>query len=381
MTSVMGQRRKFAAQCVHQNGNRQRVMQWVQLPTGENKPSWAALFGAVPMVYLFFDPYQRNAPLSEWLWTGLALGIFLILYFVAAIHWSKPAVMARVCVAMTVLAVAFSAYRYNGILFFIYVAAFGPIAVGGNMVRSAAIIGGAILLMSIEWALLRAFSAFPFIVAIEALLIGGATTFVARQQAAMRNIHKAVERERIARDLHDILGHTLSVVILKSELAGRLLEQNPGRAKAEIEEVERIARNALTEVREAIVGYRTGDLLAELSRCQSTLETAGLVVERQVEAVDLPLAHERAFALIAREAVTNIVRHANAKRCHLILKKVGNQVQLEIRDDGKGGEHREGMGMRGIRERVIAIGGTLSWHTEAGTTLTIAIPLAVGESA
>lgn len=354
-------------------------MQLVQLPTGENKPSWAALFGAVPMVYLFFDPYQRNAPWSEWLWTGIALAIFLMLYLTAAIHWSKPAVMARVCVAMTALAVAFAAYRYNGILFFIYVAAFGPIAVGGNMVRSAAIIGGAILLMGVEWALLRPFSAFPFIVAVEALLVGGATTFVARQQASMRHIHKAVERERIARDLHDILGHTLSVVILKSELASRLVELNPVRAKAEIEEVERIARNALTEVREAIVGYRTGDLSAELLRCQSTLETAGIIVERHDEIVDLPLAHERALALIAREAVTNIVRHANAKRCHLTLKKVGRQVQLEIRDDGSGGAHREGMGMRGIRERVTAIGGALSWRTEAGTSLTVAVPLGAGD--
>ena len=128
----------------------------------------------------------------------------------------------------------------------------------------------------------------------------------------MRRHPQAVARERIARDLHDILGHTLSVVILKSELASRLLEQNPVRAKAEIEEVERIARNALTEVREAIVGYRTGDLLAELARCQSTLETAGIIVERHDEIVDLPLAHERALALIVREAVTNIVRHANA---------------------------------------------------------------------
>jgi two-component system sensor histidine kinase DesK len=217
----------------------------------------------------------------------------------------------------------------------------------------------------------------PYVVAIEAVLVGAAITLVARQQIALRQILKTAERERIARDLHDILGHTLSVITLKSELASRLLDHDPRRAKAEIEDVERISRNALSEVREAIVGYHAGDLIAEFDRAKSTLETAGIVVERHCEAAGMPVAQERVLALVLREAVTNVLRHAQAKRCRMTLQKTDTAYRLEVRDDGRGGVHQEGLGMRGIRERVAAIGGNVSWNAGPGTELTITVPIAV----
>jgi len=207
-------------------------------------------------------------------------------------------------------------------------------------------------------------------------MVGGAITVVTRQQMAVARIHKIAERERIARDLHDILGHTLSVIILKSELAGRLLEQDPRRAKTEIDDVERISRNALSEVREAVLGYRAGDLLAEFDRAISTLQTAGVVVERSYEAVAMPAAQERVLALALREAVTNVLRHAQATHCRITLRETGGVYQLVLRDDGRGGVHREGMGMRGIRDRVAAIGGTALWNAGPGTELTITVPVA-----
>jgi two-component system sensor histidine kinase DesK len=354
-------------------------MTWITLPTGERKPAWAGLFGAVSLLYVFVDPYQRGAPWIEWMWTGFAFAIFVALHIAGLIYWSERRVILRVSVAMALLAAAFAAYRPSGIAYFILVAGFVPLALGGSVARSGAAVGVVVLLIVGEWRLFWPPSTMPYVVALEAFLVGGAVTFVARQNMAFRQLHKTAERERIARDLHDILGHTLSVVILKSELASRLLERDPARAKAEIEEVERISRNALSEVREAIAGYRMGNLLAELDHATTILEAAGIVVERQCEAVTMPVTQERVLALVLREAVTNVLRHAHAGRCRLALQETGGVCRLEIRDDGGGGTHQEGLGMRGIRERVAAIGGEASWSTGPGTVLIVVVPIAAND--
>jgi two-component system sensor histidine kinase DesK len=351
-------------------------MKWITLPTGEDKPAWAGLFAAVSMLFVFVDPYQRGAPLIEWIWTGLAFAIFLALCTVGLIYWSRRHVVLRVVIAMALLAATFTAYRPSGIAYFVLVAGFAPLAVRGSIIRSGAIVTAVVLVILTEWRLFWPPSMMPYVIALEAFLVGGALTFVARQQTAVRQLHKTAERERIARDLHDILGHSLSVIILKSELASRLLENNSARAKAEIEDVERIARNALSDVRDAIAGYRAGNLLTEFEYAQSILEAAGIVVERQCEAVTMPVTQERVLALVVREAVTNVLRHAHATRCRMTLQETSSAYQLEIRDDGRGGAHQEGMGMRGIRERVAAIGGEVSWSAEPGTVLTIVVPIA-----
>jgi two-component system sensor histidine kinase DesK len=351
-------------------------MKWLKLPTGSEKPSWAGLWGCVSMIYLFVEPYQRDAPWTEWMWTGLAFAIFFVFCTIASIHWSQKHVMVKVCIAMATLGIVFTAYRSSGVTFFIFVAAFGPLAVGGDIARSAAIIAAAILLILGEWWLFWPPGLFPYVISIEAFLIGAAITFVARQQIALRQTLKTAERERIARDLHDILGHTLSVVILKSELAGRLLEHDPVRAKAEIQDVERISRSALSEVREAISGYHTGNLHAELNRAGSTLKAAGIVAEQHYEEIGMPVAQERVLVLVLREAITNVIRHARAKHCRMTLQAGNGFYQLEVQDDGKGGIDQEGFGMRGMRERVATIGGEVTWDTRSGTQLTVTVPLA-----
>jgi len=356
-------------------------MKWLKVPTGDEKPSWPGLWGTVSMAYLFVDPWQRDASWVEWLWTGLAFAIFMLLATLSCIYWARQRVMQWVCLALALLAVSFGACRPAGIFFFVFVAAFGPLAAGGSIAGSAVIVGITVLLIFGQWQLFWSPSAIPYVAALEAFLVGGAITFVLRQQAAMKRTVKTAERERIARDLHDILGHTLSVIIMKSELAGRLLERDPLRAQAQIGEVERIARQALSEVREAISGYRAGDLRTEFERAQSALETAGVAVERHCEQVAIPVAQERVLALVLREAVTNVMRHAQATRCVLSLRQTDGLVHMEVRDDGRGGVHPEGNGMRGIRERVAAVGGEATWLAGTGTVLTIALPVTATEVA
>jgi two-component system sensor histidine kinase DesK len=192
----------------------------------------------------------------------------------------------------------------------------------------------------------------------------------------IEHLAKVAERERIARDLHDVLGHTLSVITLKSELAGKLMERDPQRAAKEIGEVEQISRQALSDVRDAIRGYRSQGLAAELAQAKSTLETAGLTVQCDAATtLKLPAVQESVLSLAVREAVTNVVRHAQARTCRLRLEQQNGACRLQIQDDGRGGFDTEGNGLRGMRERVEMLGGTLNRNTETGTTLTITLPL------
>ena len=349
-------------------------MKTLSIPIGPDRPSWASLLGAVPALYVFWDPVRYGALPLEWTLTVLAFLVFVALLALAAVHWSRERVMQQVCLAMAVLGVAFALYRPSGILYFVFVAGVGPLAMGGRAPGSAAIIGSAMVLITAVWWLRWPPDVMPYVVAIQALLIGSAITLVFRQQMRVRQALKTAERERIARDLHDILGHTLSVITLKAELAGRVIDRDPQRAKAEIRDVENISRGALSEVREAISGYRGRDLRTELARAKATLETAGIAVEDRIESVVIPPAHERVMALVLREAVTNVVRHAAAERCVLTLERHGDTLRLVVRDDGRGGNHDVGLGMHGIAERVAAIGGRASWRTDAGTELTVSLP-------
>jgi two-component system sensor histidine kinase DesK len=166
------------------------------------------------------------------------------------------------------------------------------------------------------------------------------------------------------------------VITLKSELAGKLIDRDPERAGKEMREVEEISRQALSDVRDAIRGYRSRGLVAELALAKSTLETAGLTVQCDAATtVKIPAVQESVLSLAVREAVTNVVRHAQARSCRMRLEQQNGSCRLEIQDDGLGGSNGEGNGLRGMRERVEMLGGTLQRNNEAGTTLTITLPL------
>jgi two-component system sensor histidine kinase DesK len=194
----------------------------------------------------------------------------------------------------------------------------------------------------------------------------------------IEQLAKVAERERIARDLHDVLGHTLSVIVLKAELAGRLFSRDPQRAAAEISDVEQISRKALGEVREAIRGYRSEGLMAEIDRAQHVLDAAGVTLRCDSKPPSLNPAQESVLALAVREAVTNIVRHAQASHCHLEFRNVDGCTFLSMEDDGRGGVREEGNGLRGMRERVESLGGKFNVQSNVestrGTRLTIEIP-------
>ncbi|TMD85965.1 MAG: sensor histidine kinase [Chloroflexi bacterium] len=197
----------------------------------------------------------------------------------------------------------------------------------------------------------------------------------AREQIARLAVGE--ERLRFARDLHDLLGHSLSVIALKSELAGRLIKNTPGLAAHEIEDIEKVARDALREVREAVTGYRQPTLAAELAGAHEVLTAAGIEYHVDHDHVPLPPAAEAVLAWTVREGVTNVMRHSQAKRCAVRIINQDGHATAEVIDDGRGGTPEAGSGLRGLEERVRERGGTLTAEPlpHEGFRLRVTLPL------
>ncbi len=362
--------------------NRQRNWAWI----------WLAYTG-----FLFLDPIFEPSVAH---WVG-ALGVFAVFL---GIFWgyvrttdSGSPVRHWMIAATFVLGLVTFPWNQGASCLFVYAAAFIPFAVERIDRVLALMLAQCVVVLAEGWYCtvhIEHGSMFHIgwpntIVAIFLMVvIGGGNIFFAEQKRADCRLRAAeeenvalaavAERERIARDLHDVLGHTLSVIVLKAELAGRLVAADPARATAEIADVERTARTALAEVREAIGGYRARGLAAEIEAARRTLDSAGvtLVSESSAgESAGLSAQEETVLALALREAVTNIVRHARATKCTLRFVTEAGTRRLVLEDNGQHSAPREGNGLRGMRERVESIGGQLRLEHEQGTRLLITLPL------
>jgi len=198
-------------------------------------------------------------------------------------------------------------------------------------------------------------------------------------QEEVRRLAATAERERIGRDLHDLLGHTLSLITLKLELSRKLFDRDSAAARRELEEAERVARHALAEVRAAVTGIRSTDLAAELASARLLLESSAVHLDYGNLPDSLPQDVERTLALVIREAMTNIHRHADATEAGVRFTRTEESLDMQISDNGKGGLVIHGNGMSGMCERVRAIGGSLQIDSPSrrGTRLTINVPLRV----
>lgn len=198
---------------------------------------------------------------------------------------------------------------------------------------------------------------------------------VARLSGAIRELQAAreelarvavrEERQRLSRDLHDLLGHALSMITLKSELAGRLVEQEPARAAQEIREVERVARLTLREVREAVAGYRQPRLESELNGARQILSAAGILCHVERSTGELDPSTDAVLAWTVREGVTNVIRHSRAHNCFIRITHQNSSVCAEVMNDGSRRQPleevkaRTSSGLSGLGERVNSQGGCM----------------------
>jgi two-component system sensor histidine kinase DesK len=220
------------------------------------------------------------------------------------------------------------------------------------------------------------------------LLVGS----VVRVNAALREARSelaelavAEERLRFARDLHDLLGHDLSLIALKAELAGKLLPERVDRAAAEVDDIKTLTRSALTEVREAVSDYRRPTLIRELAGARVALEAAGIELSVDDPSVSLEPQVESVLAWAVREGATNVIRHSGARHAAISVRPSLAAVEVEVDDDGRGApaSNGAGHGLDGLRERAIAVGGRVDAgaRREGGFRLRVSVPAHRGEAA
>jgi two-component system sensor histidine kinase DesK len=344
--------------------------------------SWLNL---VWSVFIFLTPWFADGAFPHWLWPTLAsFAAFLWLYF-RTLYRREGETVIRYAIAIGALGFLLTPFNSGGQSYLIYACAF--FAFTQRLRDAILLMAGMISLYMLEWQLLG----YPWEYVFSALVIGpvvlGMNLVYKRNQQRnaelklsneeVRRLAALAERERIGRDLHDLLGHTLSLITLKSELASRLFDRDPQAARREIVDVERVARDALSQVRHAVTGIRAAGIAAELASAKLLLESNSVRMEYALCDVALPLEIETTFALTIREAVTNVQRHARAHSTRIVLEEVQQTLQLRIADDGRGDAIVPGNGLTGMRERLAGIGAELRIVSERGrgTTLTVVVPM------
>ncbi|HEX3552760.1 MAG TPA: sensor histidine kinase [Thermoanaerobaculia bacterium] len=344
---------------------------------------WTPYAWLVYLAFVIVPPILMRVSALQWGLTAAGMAVFLVLYFTA--HWLSGRKILWCIAGIALLGIVLAPANPGASTYFIYAASFigyagrPRFAFWGLLVLVGVVLGESWLLhLSIYfWVPAILFSLLVGGTNIHQAEVSRANSKLRLAQEEVELLAKTAERERIARDLHDLLGHTLSLITLKAELAGKLLARDPERAGREIREVERISREALREVRTAVAGYRSQGLPAELARARIALEAAGVKPEYFAVPVELEPAQETVLALALREAVTNVVRHAGAAACRIALEQTAAETRLEVRDDGRGGRGGagpEGIGLASMRERVEGLGGRLERRAGTGTSLLIVLP-------
>src|SRR5690242_17851481 len=343
---------------------------------------WAPYVWLVFLSFFFVQPVLTHAGIREWLITGGASLVFIVLYF--AVFWTKPPLTYLLLVAMAGMGIGLANFNPSSSVFIIFSASFIP-WVAGTTRRAVIALALLILVLAMDATFFHAPLSFWAVSVVVALGVAGSNIHFAEKNRAdaklrmaqdeIEHLAKVAERERIARDLHDVLGHTLSLIIVKSTLAGKLIDRHPEKAKDEIADIEKASRDAMAEIRSTLRGYSNYKISDEIQRAKLTLASAGILAESDTVDISLSPAQESVVALIMREAVTNVVRHSHARNCRLRLARENGACVLSVEDDGRGGLQEEGNGLRGMRERIEALGGTLIRDTASGTKLKFEFPL------
>lgn len=353
---------------------------WLPAEFGKMPYMWAG-----SLAFLFWQYFFRRPSGLELAMLAVTVVLFMPVYLASFWATGRAAVL---CVLLTCLAgFLWAPWNSGAGTFFIFAAGMcGRVTPAKNAYRLLVLVLGlagvvALCLSPLRWLFLLPPYTIGLSVGVASIMEEGLRASrrqLLRKQEEVEHMARIAERERISRDLHDLLGHSLSLIALKAELAGKLLERDPDACRREIGDIEANARRALAEVRAAVTGYNASGWTGALASARASLAAANVALDEDVSTFPLAPATEHVLALALREAVTNVVRHAAATRCTLALALEQGSAVLRVTDDGArlraGADVRTGNGLAGMRERATAAGGCLSIRVDAGLRLEMRIP-------
>ncbi|HEX5339267.1 MAG TPA: sensor histidine kinase [Gammaproteobacteria bacterium] len=348
------------------------------LPRDESV-GWVPYLWLPYLSFFLLTGIVRQQTWPFWIAISLATVIFLFLYF--RFYWAAIHERYRIFAAIALLGLV--CLPINGQVFVMYAAGFCGFA--ESMRKSLLLLGGLLAAMMLEAFVLGMPYYFWVYALVFGVLLGLANAYfgelhrknavIRQSQEEIRRLAATAERERIGRDLHDLLGHTLTLITVKAELAAKLAERNLAGAVHEIREVETISRNALQQVREAVGGYRNGGLAGEIVNARIALDAANIALKECTLKAALPSEHDSLLSMVLREAITNVVRHSGARECRIRIETDRAHAALYVEDDGRGGGMKEGNGIHGMRERLRAFNGNLEIESNPlGTSLCASLP-------
>ncbi|MFT5634619.1 MAG: two-component system sensor histidine kinase DesK [Cognaticolwellia sp.] len=306
---------------------------------------------------------------------------FLVLYFRAySVQGNELAVyIAAICL----IGVGLSEITFGGNIFFVYAAAFS-----GEFYHKRKAFLSLILVLAFTalYAVITDKSSYFWLPAIFMSITLGLLNIhnsevlkknkaLKQSQQEIQHLAKIAERERISRDLHDLLGHSLSVITLKSELASKMIDKGISleKIKTEIKAVEELSRKTLAQVRDAVKGYNVATIKGEILQVKVATQAADIELIASIEVESLPIKIESELALIIREAITNVIRHAETKKVWIVLKQVATQLTLTISDQGQITTRKEQSGMQNMRTRIDQLGGEMVVENDPNTQLTFTL--------
>lgn len=332
---------------------------------------------------LYFVTWIGNPPdTSDLIWSAIGLSAFLVLYIWASRLRGRILIVPAVAILLIGFALAPTGGNWSVLsIYAVAVAAeLRPAREGGALI--CALLAASIAFagwLGVPWFFVALLTLFALMVAISkmsGIALGEKQSQLLMAQDEVRRLSRETERERIARDLHDLLGRTLTLVALKADLAARLVVDDAQAARDEMRDVAKAARDSLADVRAAVAGMTTAGLRREVEASRSALETAGIACDIVGDIGDVSAADGAVLAMALRESVTNVIRHAEAQSCIIRLVADTRSVNLTVIDDGRGGHFREGSGIAGMRSRLSAAGGQFEIAATAeGTTVCAAVPV------
>ncbi|NRA60273.1 MAG: sensor histidine kinase [Psychrobium sp.] len=316
----------------------------------------------------------------------VGLVLFFVLYFRALL--AKPQTLYYYIAAICIIGVALSEINTGASIFFVYAAAFSGLC--KQRKKSFATLFS-VLLFIVLYSVITDKSSYFWIPAIFMSLTFGLFNIqqseilkknqaLEESQQEAKLLAKMAERERISRDLHDLLGHSLSVITLKSELAGKMIDKGLSQEKirAEIKAVEELSRKTLAQVRDAVKGYNVATITGELLQAKVATQAASIELIANIEDVSLTAKTESQLALIIREAITNVIRHADTQKVWITLNQEAAQLILCIKDQGQMSSTKENSGMQNMRSRINELGGDMRIERVPNTQLQFIMPVVIG---